>query len=40
MPPAEALEVLRPYLTERQLDIIDRMPTERFNDSMDRFWGR
>jgi len=32
--PAEALAALRPHLTDRQVDVIDRMPTERFDRAM------
>jgi hypothetical protein len=34
MPPTEALTALRPHLTDGQLDVIERMPTERFNRAM------
>lgn len=32
--PEDALAAVRPHLTESQLDVIDRMPTERFNMAM------
>jgi hypothetical protein len=31
--PEDALTAIRPYLTVRQLDVIDRMPTKRFNEA-------
>jgi hypothetical protein len=34
MKPADAVAALRPHLTEHQLDVIDRMPTQRFNKAM------
>jgi hypothetical protein len=37
LPSADAYEVLRPYLTNRQQDTLDGMPTARFTEMLGRF---